>query len=190
MMLETLFSSRVRKKVLETFFLVPGERFNANRLSKKINENYSAVWKELNRLDEAGILQSESDEYSKEYQLDPNCPIASELQSIFLKTAGVFATLRDKLATSKEVNFAFIYGSYSAGDADRYSDLDLMIIGKIDLQDLATIIQEIEHEINRPVNYVVFPEEEWRTKRENDDPFISHIMEASKTMLIGDQNAL
>jgi hypothetical protein len=50
-MLAALVSSRVRAKLLATFFLSPGEVHNAWELAQRLGENYSAVWKELVRLE-------------------------------------------------------------------------------------------------------------------------------------------
>ena len=65
-MLEILFSSRVRAKILSAIFLSPGERWNANELSHSIGERYSAVWKELVKLEKIGILSSQKSGKSKD----------------------------------------------------------------------------------------------------------------------------
>ncbi|MDX9851793.1 MAG: hypothetical protein RBT01_14885 [Anaerolineaceae bacterium] len=65
-MLEILFSSRVRAKILSAIFLSPGERWNANELSHSIGEHYSAVWKELVKLEKIGILSSQKSGKSKD----------------------------------------------------------------------------------------------------------------------------
>jgi hypothetical protein len=85
-MLATLFSSRVRAKVLAAFFLSPGEIFNAWQLARKLGENYSAVWKELVRLEGLGILVSQQRGNTKDYWVNETCPIVPELRLIVLKT--------------------------------------------------------------------------------------------------------
>jgi len=57
-MLETLLASRVRAKVLSAFFLSPGLPRTAWELAHALPETYSAVWKELHRLERLGILKS------------------------------------------------------------------------------------------------------------------------------------
>lgn len=99
-MLETLFSSRVRAKVLAAFFLSPGEKHNAWELAQSLGENYSAVWKELVRLQGLGILTSERQGNSKDYQVNEVCSIAPELRSIVLKTEGVGMVIKENLQES------------------------------------------------------------------------------------------
>jgi predicted nucleotidyltransferase len=189
-MLATLFSSRVRAKVLAAFFLSPGEKHHAWELAHRLGENYSAVWKELVRLEGLGILTSEQRGNSKDYQVNKACPIAPELRSIVLKTEGAGMVVKEKLQEMGSVKVAFIYGSYASGEADARSDLDLMIIGEINLAQLAPVISELEQELNRPINYVIYSEAEWTEKMAVKDPFWENVTRAPKIMLIGGDYAL
>ena len=189
-MLETLLSSRVRAKVLAAFFLFPGSGYNAWELAQRLEESYSAVWKELVRLESLGILKSERRGNSKNYQVDDSCPIVPELRSIILKTEGVGFVIRDKLREMDGVKTAFIFGSFASGEVDTRSDLDLMIIGQINLSELAPVISELEKELNRPVNYIIYSEKEWNQKRSSEDPFWENVARSPKIMLIGEEYAV
>jgi hypothetical protein len=59
MLLNALFSSRVRVALLRLFLLNPDAPFHAQSLSAQIGARYSAVWKELVNLERAGIVVSE-----------------------------------------------------------------------------------------------------------------------------------
>ena len=95
-MLETLFSSRVRSKIIATLFMSPGVGFHALELAQRLGESYGAVWKELVRLENSGRLTNEHRGNSKGYQANTDCPIAPELGQIVLKTEGVGKVVRDK----------------------------------------------------------------------------------------------
>lgn len=189
-MLETLFSSRVRAKLLTAFFLSPGVKMNAWEVAHALKENYSAVWKELNRLERSGILKSEPRGNAKEYQVDTACPIAPELHSIVMKTEGIGGVIRNQLSTLGKVKEAFIFGSFATGEADERSDIDLMVIGEVNLEEFAALIGEAEKKLNRPVNYVIFSEDEWNEKLAGDDPFATDINQSPKLILIGGGHAL
>jgi predicted nucleotidyltransferase len=189
-MLEKLFSSRVRTKLLVTFFMSPGIGYNARELALHLGENYSAVWKELVRLEGIGILTSEPRGNSKVYLVNPHCPIEPELRSMILKTEGIGSFIRSGLLNIEKIKAAFVYGSYASGEADAQSDLDLMIIGAIDLSKFAPVIAELEKDLRRSINYTVFSEEEWKSRRQSDDPFAANVVLAPKVILIGDEYAL
>ena len=189
-MLTTLFSSRVRAKVLSAFFLRAGENRNAWELAKDLGENYSAVWKELARLEGLGILTVEQRGNSKEYRVNDRCPIIPELRSIVLKTEGVGGALKEKLRGMRGVKEAYIYGSYASGEADSQSDLDLMIIGDIDLAKLSPVIAGLEKELNRPINYIIYTPDEWQEKIAAKDSFLENVAREPKIILIGGEDAL
>jgi len=159
-------------------------------LTQRLGENYSAVWKELVRLEGLGILSGEQRGNSKDYQVNESSPIAPELRSIVLKTEGAGKVIREKLQEMGSVKEAFIYGSYASGEADTRSDLDLMIIGEIDLDRLAPVITELEKELNRPINYAIYSEDEWNEKSAVKDPFWENVTSSPKIRLIGGDHAL
>ncbi|MFO7624784.1 MAG: nucleotidyltransferase domain-containing protein [Anaerolineales bacterium] len=189
-MFTSLFSSHVRAKVIAAFFLSPGEKYNAWELAQKLKVNYSAVWKELARLERLGILISEPQGNSKEYQVNNECPIAPELRSIILKTEGAGLVIREKLLEMGRIHEAYIYGSYASGDADTRSDLDLMIIGDVDLDQLAPVITQLEKKLNRSINYVIYSEDEWNEKRTTKDSFWENVTNDPKISLIGENHDL
>lgn len=189
-MLEILFSSRVRVKILSVLFQSPGEPRNAHELAKSIGEHYSAVWKELVKLEKIGILSSQQHGNSKEYQINPQCPIANELRSIVIKTEGVGKVIKSTLEEMTTIQEAFIFGSYASGEADGRSDIDLMIIGEVDLEKLSPTISKLEKETNRPINYVIYSNEEWKYKEEKKDSFWVNVNEAPKIYIIGSTNAV
>jgi predicted nucleotidyltransferase len=92
------------------------------------------------------------------------CPITPELRSIVLKTEGVGAMIQIQLYEMGKVKEAYIYGTYASGEADENSDIDLMIIGVVNLEELASLITEMEKELNLPINYIIFSEQEWNEK--------------------------
>lgn len=189
-MLSSLFSSRVRAEVLTAFILSPGKSQCGWELSKRLQLSYSAVWKELVRLEGLGILLSEQQGNMKIYQVNKDCPILPELRSIVLKTEGVGYVIKSMLQEIGNVKEAFIFGSYASGEADHRSDLDVMIIGQVDLSQLAPVITALEKELNRPINYVIYSEEEWSQKALVQDAFWRNVSRSPKIALIGGEHAI
>ncbi|HZW04787.1 MAG TPA: nucleotidyltransferase domain-containing protein [Anaerolineaceae bacterium] len=148
------------------------------------------MWKELARLERMGILSSESVGNTKAYRVNPACPIAPELRSIVLKTAGVGDAIRRELAETHGVKAAFIYGSYASGQADERSDLDLLVIGEVDLPRFASLIAGLEKQLNRPINYVIASQQEWNEKLARKDSFATNVTRSPKIPLIGEDDAL
>ena len=189
-MLERLFTSRVRIDLIAHFVLHPGSRYHARGLEKALGATYSAVWKELRNLEEAGLVVSEEDAGGKVFQLNADFPLLDELRSMFLKTAGAVDRIRRALEGLDGIDAAFIYGSYAQGQADAYSDLDLMIIGNVRLETLSSSLSKLEAELGRPVNFTSYTLGEWRTKLANKEPFATDVQRGHKLTIIGSEDAL
>lgn len=189
-MLMELLSSRVRAKILNLMFLTPGVEHNAWEITQSSGESYSAVWKELNRLERLGIVTSDRKGNAKAFHVNLDCPIEPELRSIVLKTEGIAGFLKSKLSTLKNVRKAFIYGSVASGKADRFSDIDLMIIGEVNLEEVSERVSEAEKKLNWPINYVIFTEEEWKEKLAAGEPFAENVENSEKIILMGGENGL
>jgi predicted nucleotidyltransferase len=188
--LERLFSSRVRVQLLAIFLLHPDASFHVRELSRQVDASYSAIWKELANLDALGLLESEVSAQRKIYRINPDFPILPELQIIILKTIGAGDTIRQALQSLGEVNTAFIFGSFAEADSDSLSDLDLMVVGEVNLKDLSLSIEELENQLGRAVNYMTYTLQEWQEKVKNGDPFVHNVLEGDKIMLVGSEDVL
>ena len=189
-MLERLFSSRVRIDLIAHFVLHPGSHYHTRGLEKVLHANYSAIWKELRNLEEAGLLVSEEDAGRKLFRLNQDFPLLDELRAMFLKTAAAGDRIRKALEGHDGIVAAFIYGSYALGQADAYSDLDLMVIGDVELPSLSQSLSELEAELGRPVNYIMYTLAEWRSKLANRDPFATDVQRGPRLMLVGSEDAI
>jgi len=86
--LEALFSSRVRVKLLEVFFVRPTGEHHSRGLARLIGERQNAVWRELQRLEESGLLLSASHGNRKTYRASRAHPLYPELRRLILKARG------------------------------------------------------------------------------------------------------
>jgi predicted nucleotidyltransferase len=189
-MLTSLFSSQTRSKLLTVFFMSPGCAFNALQLAEKINVSYSLVWKELAQLEHLGVLNHEQKGRARYFQLNPTCPILPELRSLITKTTGIGNAIRERLAEEKELRAVFIFGSFAAGDSDLRSDIDLMLIGSVELTRFAALIALLERQLNRSINYVILSSQEWKNRLAEQDSFIVNVAASPKIMLLGGLDAV
>lgn len=189
-MLAALFISHVRIALLRLFVLNPTTSYHARGLTKLIDAHYNAIWKELQNLERAGLVESEASPHFKAYRLNPHCPILPELRSIFLKTTALGDTLRPILDTAQKVRAAFVYGSAATQDFDADSDIDLLVIGAVTLTDFAARVSAAEKELGRSINYILYSEREWGEKRRKHEAFVENVLAAPKIFLKGDEAAL
>lgn len=185
-MIEELITSKTRSKILTLFFTNPKESFYVREISRKVKENVNSVRRELEKLEKVGVLKSRNEANLKYYSLNENMPIYEELRSIFLKTSGISREIKENLHKLGKIESAFIYGSYARGEETLKSDIDLMIIGNVNQEELSLLIKKLESKLSREINYTVFSKEEFekRKLKKGGDPFIKNVMKERKIRII------
>lgn len=184
-MLEALITSKVKRKLLALFFTNPENEFYIRQLSRKLDEETNAIRRGLQMLENAGILTSRAEGNLKLYKVNKNSPVFNELKGLILKTEGLGTILRQELK-DKGILFAFIYGSYAEGRERKGSDIDLMVIGDVPINEFNSIISGLERKIGRDVNYIIYPEKEFIKKLSGG--FIRDVVNGKKIMIIGDED--
>jgi predicted nucleotidyltransferase len=189
-MLERLFTSRVRVRLLILFLTHPGEAFYIRQIVRLTGETYNNVRQELQNLAQLGLILSERRANATYYQANVQHLLFPELKRIILKTEAVGDRLREALTGLRDIRVAFIYGSTAKGTESPSSDVDLMVIGEVDLDALDRAIDSIEEEIGRTVNYTLFRVEEWQKRVAQGHSFLTDVLTHDKIFVIGDEDEL
>jgi predicted nucleotidyltransferase len=189
-MLQKLFSSRVRVEILSTFFMNPERELYLREVARLTGEDYKNVSMELRNLKEIGLLSSRNEGNLKYFGLNKEFVIYEELKSIFMKTRGAVGILREAVLNKRDIDYVFVYGSFATGEERTESDIDLMVIGKISLEEVLTLIRGPEEKLSREINVSVYDLQEIRKRVKDHDSFIMEVLGGLKIMLIGDENEL
>jgi len=189
-MLQALFTSKVRIELLSTFFLHQGRDFYIRELEKITGEDYKNISLELRNLEQIGLLYSRKEGNLKYYSLNKEFLLYEELRSLFLKTRGPGSILKKVLSREKDIDFAFIYGSLASGEEAAKSDIDLMVIGKIPLEHLLKLLREPERILARDINPSLYDFSEIKKRVEENDPFITRVLNGPRILLVGDEEEL
>jgi len=76
------------------------------------------------------------------------------------------------------------------GGADAESDVDLMVIGDLGLRDLSRCLAGVSDTIGREINPHVMRPEEFKTRVEKGEHFITRVLESPKLFVIGSEDEL
>lgn len=189
-MLERLFTSRVRVRLLILFLTHPTEAFYIRQIARLTGETYNNVRQELQNLADLGLIRSERRANATYYQANVEHFLFPELKRIILKTEAVGDRLKEALSTLGDVRVAFLYGSTAKGTEVASSDIDLMVIGEVNLDALDRAIDRLEEELGRTVNYTLFSAVEWQERVSQGQSFVADVLTHEKVFLIGDESDL
>jgi predicted nucleotidyltransferase len=184
--IRSLISSKIRIKLLKILALSPESSFNINELSRRTEFSIRGVDRELKNLFSGGILTRIVTGNQHRYQLDPSCPINKEIKGIIIKTVGITDVLKKVLQpVEKEIERAFIYGSFASGDYGNDSDVDLFIESELSGLKLAEILGPVQNEIGRSINISQFTPAEYDLRKSQNDHFITRVLEGPKITVFG-----
>ncbi len=189
---DALFS-KVQQRILALFFGHPGRIFYTNEIIKLSHSGTGAVLRELEKLASVGLIVMHRVGNQKQYTVNQESYIFSELNRIVQKTFGVADILRDMLKPlSSRVQIAFIYGSIAKHEDVVGSDIDLMLIGDNELHyaQLYQIFEIAQDKLGRHVNPTFYTRDEWDKKRKSGNNFINQVINQPKIFIIGAENEL
>src|SRR5205085_5030305 len=99
------------------------------------------------------------------YQVNQHNPVFSEMRALVGKTVGVFNILHSALEQlSEKITVAFVYGSVARQEETGESDIDVMIVGKVKLDEVLSRLSDAEGALGRAVNPTVYSVQEFNRK--------------------------
>jgi len=179
-----------KAELLKLFFTNPDRSFYMQEVGKIIGKKPGTFQRTLNNMAKEGILTSEYRGNARYFKANKNYPLFKELKSIVFKTIGVSGSLKEVLEKMGNIKFAFIYGSYAKSKETYLSDIDLLIIGNPNEDELIKELDRLEKKLQREINYKLYSIIEFKKEVAKKEPFILYILRNKKVMLIGNENGL
>jgi len=183
---EALFG-QTKRRVLALLFGRPESAFYLREVARETGSGTGAVQRELAQLVAAGLVRRWRQGQHVYFSADPATPVYAEMRSLLAKTAGIADVLRAGLAElprKAKILVAFIYGSVAAGQHTSASDIDLMVIGRVELADLLPALRPIQDRLGREVNPTIYRAEELA----EPSSFVRRVLDGPKIMLVGTED--
>src|SRR3989304_7792098 len=140
-MLEELFVSRVRVKILQLFLSASSDAlFHVREIVRRVSEEINAVRRELARMEKYGMVSSEWRANRRLYRFRKDYIFYKELLSLVAKTTGIGGNLIKNKQKLGKIKFAFISTKFLKGNVSATDDVDILVVGNIVLPELKAII--------------------------------------------------
>jgi len=184
-----LLFGQTRGRVLALLYGAPDESFFIRQIGRQVETSVGTVRRELNLLADAGLIKRSALGSQVFYQANQEHPDFPELRALLAKTAGVFQLLKTALAPfSTRINLAFVYGSVARGEDKATSDIDLMVIGALSLDEVLDAVGPVEKQLRRPVNPTIYSLEDLKARFRSGNHFLQSLKKSKKVFLIGDED--
>lgn len=153
-MLGSLITSQTRIKLLKKFFLNSNTTAYLRGLEAEFGESSNAIRIELNRFEEAGLLNSLRKGNKKIFQANRKHPLFNDIHSIILKETGIDRVIEKVINRLGEHICVYLTGDFAHGRDSQ--NIDLILVGTgIDREYLARKVAQAEKLVSRKVNYIL-----------------------------------
>lgn len=175
-----LLRSRVQGDLLALLYLHPDRDYSLTEAAGLIDASVKAVHTEAARLIATGFIKDSRRGNVHLIRAATNTPVSRPLTDLLAVTYGPQPVLTDLLHNAEGITHAFIYGSWAA----RYlgepgpvpNDVDVLVVGTIDLDDLDEIARAAQDRLRRPVHIRRVRPAAWASP-DPVDPFLATVRE-------------
>lgn len=160
-----LLRSRTQGDLLAHVLLEPGRVQSISEIAEAVGTSAPTATREVSRLEDAGLVRTTKRGNTRLVHVLTDSVVYGPLAELLAVTFGPLAVLRDALREVAGIQHAFIYGSWAARYEEQPgfvpADIDLLVVGDPDRDDLADAVEEAERRLRREVNVRRVRAEEW-----------------------------
>jgi hypothetical protein len=197
-MIEQLFGSKTRVKLLYLFYSNPNRSFYVREITRKIDEQINSVRRELSNLLSIGIITSDNTNNRLYYEVNQKFEHYEPLLAMFGNTihkpkVASKATkasgddTQTGLTALGNIEIALLTGQFTR---DESTGIDLLIVGNVNQNRLHKYIAELEAQEGKEIRYTVFSAEDFRYREQIHDRFLDSIKSAKKQILVDKRSVL
>ena len=182
-MLEQIFSSVARTKILKFFCVHSKEKFFVRELARRLNVQLNSIRRELANLEEFGFLKSEDKDAKKYYYANLGFSLFPEIKNLVFKSLALeemdTAGRMSRVDGLKLLVFTGVL-------ADSPASTDVLIVGKVNKDQFDKYLRKIAEGLPGDLRYTFLPLQEYLYRTEITDKFIYDIW-ANKHVVVVDK---
>jgi DNA-binding transcriptional ArsR family regulator len=172
-----ILRSGFQGELLAWLFLHPEGEFSLTELAQRFGVSRATVMREADHFESAGLVASRRHGNLRFIRARTDSVVAAPLAELLAMTYGPVVVLGELLASVPGVDEAYIYGSWAAryrgegGDVPR--DVDVLVVGDADDDDLYEAARVAERRLGREVSIRRVSAQAWRESA--SDPFLMSV---------------
>ncbi|MDR0957027.1 MAG: transcriptional regulator [Candidatus Nomurabacteria bacterium] len=194
-MIDALFGSKTRIKLLNLFLNNPGRAFYVREITREVDEQINSVRRELANLITVGIIKSDTVDNKLYYEADTEYKFYVPLREIFTNSDAVASDTKveadvwlKKFEALGDVRVVIFAGKLVYGSA---SEVDILIIGN-DLSQikLKNTIKALERDSGVSLDYATLKYDDFYYRLSVHDQFVTDILSAKHTVVLNENGIL
>lgn len=196
-MIEQLFGSKTRVKLLQLFYSNPNRSFYVREITRKIDEQINSVRRELSNLLSIGIITSDNTNNKLYYEVNQKYEYYRPLQEIFgggVKKASRRVSVDQQhtetdgdLKSVGHIDLAVYTGQFTR---DESAGIDFLVVGDINQSALQKYVDELEAKEGKSIRYTSMTLPDFRYRKQIHDRFAVGVIQSKKQVLVDVHNLL
>jgi predicted transcriptional regulator len=198
-MIDALFGSKTRVKLLHLFLNNPGQSFFVREITRKIDEQINSVRRELSNMLAVGIITSDSADNKLYYQVNQRYDYYVPLKAIFsdgdsstkiIAAEPVDSSIEKYGPEIRDISglrLAIFSGVLAKGSS---TAVDVLLVGSVAPAKIKALIAGIEKSEGREINYSVLPYDEFYYRLSVRDRFITEIINGKHKVIVDVDNVI
>ena len=188
-MIDSLFGSKTRVKLLHLFLNNPEKSFYVREITRMIDEQINSVRRELANMVSVGIVQQDAIDNKLYYSVNDDYPYIKPLAAIFSDKnteggagAAGGVSWKDSLGRMRGLKLAIISGKLVVGSS---SAVDLLLVGDdMSAVTIKNLVKKIEKYRKIEINYAVMSYDDFYYRMSVKDRFIMDIIRNKHSVLV------
>lgn len=200
-MIDALFGSKTRVKLLHLFLNHPGQSFYVREITRVIEEQINSVRRELANMLEVGVITSDSADNKLYYQVNQRYEFYAPLRAIFANepldatkpsVSGIDQSIINEQYLSAIAGISALRLAILGGVLVKGSDspVDVLLVGTLPTVKVKSAMAIIENLEGRELNYTVLPYDEFYYRMSVRDKFIMQVLNTKHVVAIDKDNVL
>ncbi len=189
-MLRHLFVSKVRVKLLQVFFSQPDKPCYGRQLSRRLGEQINAIRRELENLQEIGLLKSEKRGNRIYFYLNKDFIHYEALLLLVLKTTDLGQAIIKNQSRLGKIKWVFFSKNFAQHLPVDKEEIDIFFVGEVIMPELSALVAQEEKKREREINYSVMDEAEFRFRYSGKDPFLTSLLMVPRFTILGGESHL
>ena len=194
-MIDSLFGSKTRVKLLHLFLNNPEKSFYVREITRMIDEQINSVRRELANMVSVGIVQQDAIDNKLYYSVNEDYPYIKPLAAIFSDKntedgmgAASSVSWKDSLGRMRGLRLAIISGKLVVGSS---SAVDLLLVGDdMSAVTIKNLVKKIEKDRKIEINYAVISYDDFYYRMSVKDRFMMDIVRNKHSVLVDTENIM
>jgi predicted nucleotidyltransferase len=174
-----LFRSEMQVRLLALLLLQPERSWTLQDLAVVLEAPLSSVHRELLRAKDSGLVTRNAGARPHRFQAAGEDSLYEPLAALLRRSVGV-----------DEIFVAVIHGSWAGGSRRPDSDIDVLVIGDVDLRELRRRVRPVGKAVGREIDLTVLGVDEFRRLCADNSSLVHRVLDAPTVPLVGNLSSL